>query len=102
MRKIRVVLSKQDKLVISLPESLVEGKHISGMGFSTATTKISVQNRRPYYHYHKLGFSARRNSINNNRKDAAQQISGKLGGGVSGAWDRLVGDRARMIEMHAF
>lgn len=94
MRKVKVVLRKQDKLVISLPRVSETNRNDLVM----ALARIKIQNRRNRDQHHKQYLNDRhlRHTpmrhllLTNHQQPSAQN------------WEQFGEDKAKMIEMHAF
>ena len=109
MQKIKVVLRKQDKLIISLPKVApmgVGGQLVVESEKSGSSSAGGGQRHHyHYHHYHQHQQKERWNHTANYRaayRALRRKLSKKQQHVEGAGWEEIVGDRAKMIEMHAF
>lgn len=93
MQQIRVTLDKRDKLIISLPEPM-DGRRQAG-----ASQAARVRIKRCLSRQHRRR-GPRRAAAATARRPS--QVTRGEPAGAQASWEQALGDRVRMIEMHAF
>lgn len=109
MRKIRVILRKQDKLVISLAELVAPSSSSSSAATAAASSnlimgdlihrlpaRIRIHQNRRHHHHHHYNISRTSGGTQNLLRASKQAHN------VAPNWTAAVEDRTKMIEMHAF